>query len=77
MAASTVDKELIGYFMQLDEPQKRSLLEMMKTFLRPKNESVGAITIEQYNQELNAAMERINNGTFTTLEALEKEMHSW
>jgi hypothetical protein len=77
MAASTVDKELIGYFMQLDEPQKRSLLEMMKTFLRPKNEPLEAITIEQYNKELDAAMERINNGTFTTLEALEKEMHSW
>jgi hypothetical protein len=77
VAASTVDKELIGYFMQLDEPQKRSLLEMMKTFLRPKNEPVGAITIEQYNKELDAAMERINNGTFTTLEALEKEMHAW
>jgi late competence protein required for DNA uptake (superfamily II DNA/RNA helicase) len=77
MAASTVDKELIGYFMQLDEPQKKSLLEMMKTFLKPKNESLGPINIEQYNQELDAAMERINNGSFTTLEALEKEMHSW
>jgi hypothetical protein len=77
MAASTIDKELIGYFMQLDEPQKKSLLEMMKTFLKPKNESLGPISIEQYNQELDAAMERINNGSFTTLEALEKEMHSW
>lgn len=63
--------------MQLDEPQKKSLLEMMKTFLRPKNEPAGAITIEQYNKELEAAMERINNGSFTTLEALEKEMQSW
>jgi hypothetical protein len=72
MAVSSIDKELIRYFIQLDEPQKKSLLEMMKTFLRPGNEPVETITIEQYNKELNEAMERINNGAFTTLEELEK-----
>jgi hypothetical protein len=77
MAVSSIDKELIRYFTQLDEPQKKSLLEMIKTFLRPANEPAETITIEQYNKELNDAMERINNGSFTTLEELEKEMHSW
>jgi hypothetical protein len=47
MAASTVDKELVAYSTQLNESQKRALLEMVKTFLQPKNEPVGTITIEQ------------------------------
>ncbi len=77
MAISTTDKELIRYFALLDEPQKKSLLEMMKTFLLPGKETGQQITIEQYNKELDDAMERINNGAYTTLEELEKEMHSW
>ena len=32
--ANVLDKELIQYFTKLDEPQKKSLLEMIKSFLR-------------------------------------------
>lgn len=73
--ASVLDKELIRYFVQLNEPQKRSLLEMMKSFL--PSDSLPAENIEQYNRELDEAMERISRGEFTTLEALEKEMQTW
>lgn len=73
--ASVMDKELIHYFMRLNEMQKKSLLEMMKTFLKP--DDVEAINIDQYNKELDEAMERITNGEFTTLEELEREMKSW
>ncbi len=75
--ASVVDKELIQYFLKLDEPQKKSLLEMMKSFLNPANELLQPVSIEQYNQELDEAMERISNGNFSTLEELEKEMQAW
>jgi hypothetical protein len=74
MAISTIDKELLKYFTQLDEPQKRSLLTMLKTFLKPASEGV---SIEAYNRELDEAMERISRGEFTSLEALEKEMQLW
>ncbi len=75
--ASVVDKELIQYFLKLDEPQKKSLLEMMKSFLNPGNELLQPVSIEQYNRELDEAMERISNGNFSTLEELKKEMQSW
>ncbi len=75
--ASVVDKELIQYFLKLDEPQKKSLLEMMKSFLNPGNELLQPVSIEQYNQDLDEAMERISNGNFSTLEELEKEMQAW
>ena len=74
---SVLDKELIRYFVQLNEPQKRSLLEMMKSFLQSESKPAGYVSIEQYNRELDEAMERIGRGEFTTLEALEKEMQKW
>ena len=75
--ASILDKELLQYFMRLDEPQKRSLLEMMKSFLKTGGESLTPVSIEQYNRELDEAMQRIEKGDFTSLEDLEKEMRSW
>lgn len=75
--ASVLDRELLQYFMRLDEPQKRSLLEMMKSFLKAGGETLQPVSIEQYNRELDEAMERISKGDFTTFEELEKEMLSW
>jgi hypothetical protein len=75
--ASALDKELIHYFTRLNEPQKKSLLEMMKSFLRLGDEQMQPVTTEQYNKDLDEAMERINRGEFITLEDLEKEMQSW
>ena len=75
--AGTLDKELLHYFMRLDEPQKKSLLEMMKSFLQSGNEQIQPVSLEQYNSDLDDAMVRISKGDFTTLDALEKEMQSW
>ncbi|MES1223430.1 MAG: hypothetical protein ABUT20_48490 [Bacteroidota bacterium] len=77
MAVSAVDKQLLKYFTQLDEPQKRSLLAMLKSFVKAGNKKKEGASIDQYNQELNEAMKRISKGGFTTLAELEKEMQSW
>ena len=77
MSISTIDKELLKYFTQLDESQKKSLLELIKTFLKGSKESMERVSLEQYNQELDEAMVRISRGEYTTLEVLEKEMQSW
>ena len=77
MSASSIDKELIWYFTRLDEEQKKSLLEMIKTFLNPESHVSKRASLEQYNKDLDEAMERISKGEFTTLEELEKEMQRW
>ncbi|HEY5462287.1 MAG TPA: hypothetical protein VIJ95_03450 [Hanamia sp.] len=77
MTVSSIDKELIRYFVQLSEPQKKSLLQMIKAFIKSDEEHESPISIEQYNKELDDAMIRINEGNFTTLEELQKEMRSW
>ena len=76
--ANVVDIELMQYFTRLNEPQKKSLLAMIKSFLKQDGKPLDdAITIKQYNKELDEAMARIDNGLFTTLEDLEKEMQAW
>ena len=77
MAISALDKELLGYFTRLNELQKRSLVEMIKTFIKSGYELDKRVSIEQYNQELDDAMKRISLGEFTSLEELEKEIGSW
>lgn len=77
MAMSALEKEFFRYFIHLSEVQKRTMLEMMKAFLKNKNRSGNRTTIEQYNQEIDEAMERIDHGEFTSLEDLEKEMEEW
>jgi hypothetical protein len=52
-------------------------LQVIKTFFKSENEPSDQITLESYNKELDDAMDRISKGNFTTLEELEKEMHSW
>lgn len=76
MAVSATDKELLKYFTLLNEYQKKSLLQLIRTFLEPEGLNY-VITLEQYNKELEEALEQSNKGEFTTLEELEKEMQSW
>jgi hypothetical protein len=78
MASSAIDKELIRYFTLLDTKQKETLLAMIKSFLKPASSvSTERTTIEQYNKELDEAIDRINRGEFTTFEELEKEIKGW
>ena len=75
--ASVIDKELIQYFIKLDDSQKKSLLEMIKSFLKSSDDNLERVTLEQYNSDLDEAMNLINIGEFTTFEDLEKEMQLW
>ena len=77
MSISAIDKELLNYFAQLDEAQKKSLVELIRVFLRGNEEQGERITLEQYNRELDEAMQRVARGEYTTLEELEKEMQAW
>jgi len=78
MKVSAIDRELLKYFTRLNESQKKSLIDLIKTFLSATNyESANRISIEAYNKELNEAMERVSKGEYSTIEELEKEMESW
>jgi hypothetical protein len=75
--ANAIDREMYAYFMQLSDAEKKSVVELLKTFMKGRKNQPGHMTVEQYNKELDEAMERVERGEFTTFEDLEKEMKSW
>lgn len=75
--ANAIDKEMFTYFMQLNEVEKKSVVELLKAFLKGRKDQSQRITVEQYNKEIDEAMERVGKGEYTTFEDLEKEMRSW
>ncbi len=79
MRITTVDKELIRYFTQLNEPQKKSLLALIKNFLvsSSNNKFLSGTTIEQYNKELEMAEEEFMRGEYITHQEMQKRVKQW
>lgn len=75
--ASTIEQKLYKYFMQLSEAEKKSVLQLLKTFVKGRHVFPERIPIEQYNRELEASEKEIEAGHFTTQEDLEKEIEKW
>lgn len=76
MRANTITNQLNKYFSLLSEEQKELVVKLIKSFVTQK-EPVSRISIEQYNKEIDEAMEEVRNGNYTTQEDLEKESSSW
>jgi hypothetical protein len=75
--ANAIDQEMSNYFKQLNDAEKQSVVQMLKTFLKGRKGQTERIGVEQYNKEIDEAMERAGKGELTTVEDLEKEMQSW
>lgn len=75
--ANAIDREMYAYFMQLNDAEKKSVVELLKIFMKRRLDQPSHMTLEQYNKELDEAMERVEQGEYTTFEDLEKEMKSW
>lgn len=75
--ANAMDREMFNYFMQLNDAEKKSVVELLRTFMKSRKGHFDRVTIEQYNKEIAEAMERVGKGEYTTFEDLEKEMKSW
>jgi len=66
MQAKGIDEEMNIYFMQLSLAEKKSVVQMIKTFLhRSKKEAVN-IDLEEYNNEIDEAMAEVERGEFYT-----------
>jgi len=77
MITAAIDRELIYYFMQLDDQQKRSLLEMIKTFLTPANKQPSGISIEEYSNELLKAEAGYERGKYILQQEMLKQIDKW
>jgi len=61
METSAIDKEMYDYFMQLNEAEKKSVVQMIKTFLQSRKE-FERISIERYNKEIEEAEAEVERG---------------
>jgi hypothetical protein len=75
--SKAIDREMFAYFMQLNDAEKQSVVELLKTFMKSRKGQSDRIPIEQYNKDIDDAMEQASKGEYTTFEDLEKEMQSW
>jgi len=73
MTSTAIKKQFDGYLPLLSNKQQTLLLEMVKSFLNIDKEEK-RITRKQYNQEINEAVARIENGNFVAHEDALKEL---
>lgn len=79
MPTMSLDKQIKQSLPQLDNEQKQSILSVIKSFLKLKDTSqpTERITVEQYNKEIDEAMERVAKGEFYTHEEVEEMSKKW
>ena len=58
----TVEQKLQAYILQLNESQKQSVLQLLKTFVQGQEQKPERISLAQYNQEIDEALSDIKNG---------------
>lgn len=76
MTRTAIKKELNAYIPLLSERQQELLLEMVKNILHVDTKEK-RISIEQYNQEIEASMKQINEGKAVTHQAILKQSKKW
>jgi predicted transcriptional regulator len=72
MQAKGIEQEMNTYFMQLSLAEKKSVVQMIKTFLQRSNKDTGQVTLEDYNKDIDEAMAEVARGEFYTHEEVVK-----
>ncbi|MCK7560222.1 hypothetical protein MKQ70_37120 [Chitinophaga sedimenti] len=67
-----LDQEMHDYFMRLNEAEKKSVVQMLKTFLKGRKEPVLQQTLADYNRELEEGDAAIEAGDFVSHEEVMK-----
>ena len=75
--ANILDQEMFSYFSLLNQAEKKSVVEMLKTFLKDRTNKADSISIEQYNTEIDHALREAETGNYITQEEMEKIANSW
>ncbi len=76
MEITAIEREMYHYFVQLKDAEKRSVVQMIKTWVQEKD-SPKHITIEQYNKEIEAAEAEIENGDGLSQEEVTERSNGW
>lgn len=74
---TTVEQELQQYLSQLNDAEKQSILQLIRTFVQDRQQEEEQISIEQYNKELEEAEAEFERGEYITHEEMLKQMKQW
>ena len=77
MAQSAIEKELMWYVARMDDSQKKSLLDMIKVFIKPVSQDAGVVSVAEYDKELEEAEAEYERGEFITHEQLLQQVKQW
>lgn len=77
MAVPPIERELLQYIFQLDEAEKKSVLQMLKAFTKDRKIKTPNVSIEQYNNEIDEAIARVESGEYFTHEEVERIAKDW
>ncbi len=75
--AKALEHELLKYILQLDDAEKKSVLQMLKTFVKGREKKVSRISVEQYNKEIDEAIARVEAGEFYTHDEVVRMSKEW
>lgn len=64
MNSSSISKEMLDNFTQLNEEEKISVLELVNTFLKSRKDDLKPQSLEEYNRELDRANDEIEAGDY-------------
>lgn len=56
MATPSISQEMLNYFMQLNDAERKSVLKLIKTFLSSRKGEFKHQSLQEYNHELNKLM---------------------
>jgi hypothetical protein len=72
---SRTDKELLKMISQLNDYQKKSIVDLIKSFYT--RQTFERQSIEEYNFEIDQAIKNVKHDNYTTYKNLKKEMKNW
>ena len=74
---NVLEKKMFNYFAQLNEQEKKSVVQMLKVFLNDRTKNMKRMNIEQYNIELDKAMEEVKRGETYTHDEVAEMSKKW
>jgi hypothetical protein len=72
ITTTSTSAEMLTYFMQLNETERQSVVDLLKTFATSRKDNFTPQSLQDYNEELEQADAEIASGDYVTHEEVMK-----
>jgi hypothetical protein len=72
ITTTSTSAEMLTYFMQLNETERQSVVDLLKTFATSRKDNFTPQSLHDYNEELEQADAEIASGDYVTHEVVMK-----